>query len=168
MENTHSLISVAVSDIIFLHKFCRIFPVILVFPDIRRPHSHSLPPAYWETLLAPWAMNAAKQIVERWWRVKALIRTWGETPLHVPLLPETCTFFFATGPDFVLHGSLGHTFNHWLFSRLLEPVFPAAWSKAWLPPQTKSYGSLARPAGSARLRELARAGVCCWSNLYNP
>lgn len=120
------------------------------------PHSHSLPPAYWETLLAPWAMNAAKQIVERWWRVKALIRTWGETPLHVPLLPETCTFFFATGPDFVLHGSLGHTFNHWLFSRLLEPVFPAAWSKAWLPPQTKSYGSLARPAGSARLRELAR------------
>jgi hypothetical protein len=73
-------------------------------------------------------MNVAKQIVERWWRVKAMIRAWGQTPLQVPLLPATCTFFFAAGPDFVLHGALGHTFNHWLFSRLLEPVFPPAWS----------------------------------------
>ena len=42
MENTHSLISVAVSDIIFLHKFCRIFPVILVFPDIRRDQKYGI------------------------------------------------------------------------------------------------------------------------------
>ena len=47
---------------------------------------------------------------------------------HVPLLPRDCSFSFATGPDFVMHGALGHTYNHWLFSRLLEEVFPAAWS----------------------------------------
>lgn len=120
------------------------------------PHSKKLPDAYWETLLTPWVMNVSKQIVERWWRVKALVQAWGHEPLHVPLLPQDCSFSFAIGPDFVLHGALGHTYNHWLFSRLLEEVFPAAWSREYLPPVSKQYGGQEALSGRERLREKLR------------
>lgn len=119
-------------------------------------YSRKLPDAYWETLLTPWVMAVARQIVERWWRVRALVRDWGEEPLHVALLPENCSFSFACGQDFVLHGALGHTWNHWLLSRLLEAVFPPAWSRAYLPSVRREYGAVAPPTGKARLRELLR------------
>ena len=120
------------------------------------PHSQNLPSAYWETLLTPWVVSVAKQIVERWWRVKAMYAAWGDKELHVPLLPPDCAFSFATGPDFVRHGALGHTCNHWLFSRLLEASLPTAWSSAQLAPVRKSYGSLERPGGREGLRDLLR------------
>ena len=119
-------------------------------------HARTLPPAYWETLLTPWAMNVAKQVVERWWRVKAMVQAWGHEPLHVPLLPRDCTFRFATGPDFVLHGALGHTYNHWLFSRLLEEVFPPAWSMEYLPAVQKNYGEEEQLSGKEKLRDVLR------------
>jgi len=119
-------------------------------------HSRALPDAYWETLLTPWVMNVSKQVVERWWRVKAMVELWGNEPVHVPLLPRNCSFTFATGPDFVLHGALGHSYNHWLFSRLLEEVFPPAWSWEYLPPVQKAYGRHEKPSGKERLRETLR------------
>lgn len=119
-------------------------------------HARSLPPAYWETLLTPWAMNVSKQVVERWWRVKAMVQAWGQEPLHVPLLPKDCSFSFATGPDFVMHGALGHSYNHWLFSRLLEEVFPPAWSMEYLPAVQKSYEEEEQLSGKEKLREVLR------------
>lgn len=120
------------------------------------PHARSLPAAYWETLLTPWVMNVSKQVVERWWRVKAMVRAWGQEPLHVPLLPRNCSFTFAGGPDFVLHGALGHTYNHWLFSRLLEEVFPEAWSMEYLPALQKTYGEQEKLSGKEQVREVLR------------
>lgn len=98
-------------------------------------HSEALPAAYWETLLTPWAMVMAQQIVERHLRVRAMTAAWGHLPLRVPLLPVGCTFRFAAEQDVVLHGALGPAFNHWLFSRLLEECWPAAWQREMLPPQ---------------------------------
>lgn len=120
------------------------------------PHAASLPAAYWETLLTPWVMNVSKQVVERWWRVKAMVQAWGQELLHVPLLPRDCSFSFATGPDFVMHGALGHTYNHWLFSRLLEEVFPAAWSMEYLPAVQKTYGEQEKLSGKEQVREVLR------------
>ena len=74
----------------------------------------------------------------------------------MPLLPRNCSFTFATGPDFVLHGALGHSYNHWLFSRLLEEVFPPAWSWEYLPAVEKSYGCREKLSGKERLRETLR------------
>ena len=65
------------------------------------PHSAELPSPYWETLLTPWAIDVAKQIVERWQRVKAMTEAWGHLPLRVPLLPENCTFSFHGEHDFL-------------------------------------------------------------------
>lgn len=97
------------------------------------PHSQDLPPAYWETLLAPWAIIMAQQVVERWLRVRAMCQQWGDTPLCVPLLPADCHFDFAQEQDVVLYGVQGAAFNHWLFSRLLELHWPAAWRREMLP-----------------------------------
>ena len=85
-----------------------------------------------------------------------MVQQWGNEAVHVPLLPRNCSFTFATGPDFVLHGALGHSYNHWLFSRLLEEVFPPAWSWEYLPPVQKSYGCHEKPSGKERLRETLR------------
>lgn len=97
------------------------------------PHWQDLPETYWETLLAPWTIVAASQIVERQRRVRALCEAWGETSLDVELLPENCRFVFACDQDVVLYGALGTDFNHWLFSRLLEAQWPAAWRRVMLP-----------------------------------
>ena len=123
------------------------------------PYSRDLPPAYWETLLTPWVVNVAKQIVERWWRVKAMCALWGEQTLHVPLLPENCTFSFATTHDFTLYGTLGHDYNHWLFSRLLEANLPPTWTAANLAPLHETYGNTQSPNVKERLREYARQAL---------
>ncbi len=128
-------------------------------------HSEDLPAAYWETLLAPWAINMASQIVERWGRVKAMAEAWGGEAMHVPLLPADSHFVFWTEPDFTLHGALGHSFNHWLFSRLFEAYFHDGWPEKWtyeyLPPAQREYGAEQRPSGKARLLHMARKAMLC-------
>ncbi|MDR3358172.1 MAG: LIC12162 family protein [Desulfovibrio sp.] len=119
--------------------------------------ANNLPPAYWETLLAPWGVDVARQIAERRMRVAAMIELWGGLPLRVPLLPEECSFSFATGHDFTLYGALGTAFNHWLLSRLLEAAWPGAWRKEILPPVSERRGIDNRPRGvKERLRQGAR------------
>lgn len=128
-------------------------------------HSDDLPAAYWETLLAPWAINMATQIVERWGRVQAMAEVWRDEAIHVPLLPRDCHFTFWTEPDFTLHGALGHSFNHWLFSRLFEALFHDGWPEKWtweyLSPVRREYGSDHHPRGKARLRHMARKAMLC-------
>lgn len=131
-------------------------------PDVAaalRPEGEALPRAYWDMFLGSWLIMAAQQIVERSLRVTALIGLWGQEPLRVPLLPEDCTFIFATEQDYVLRGALGHDYNHWLFSRLLEPVWPAAWEKELLSPVKAVYAAEAPQGGQARLRQAARRMV---------
>lgn len=132
-------------------------------PDVAAalcPHADALPRAYWDMALGSWLIMAAQQIVERSLRLTALIAQWGHMPLRVPLLPEDCAFSFATEQDFVLYGALGHDYNHWLFSRLLEPIRPAAWDREYLPAVRAAYGDEKPADGSAgprrALREAAR------------
>ncbi|MDR2820177.1 MAG: LIC12162 family protein [Desulfovibrio sp.] len=119
------------------------------------PHSADLPAAYWETLLTAWGIDVARQIIERWSRVKAMTEEWGKTPLHVPLLPENCSFSFQVEHDVTLYGALGIPFNHWLFSRLLEACRPEAWTREWLPPVSETYGQQAPARLKDRLRSAA-------------
>ncbi|MBD5538808.1 MAG: hypothetical protein HDQ94_02245 [Desulfovibrio sp.] len=93
------------------------------------PHARELPAAYWQTLLAPWAVDVARQIMERHLRARAMMAAWGELPLQVELLPADLTFQFQDEHDFTLRGALGTDFNHWLFSRLLEADWPPAWKR---------------------------------------
>ena len=126
-------------------------------------HSDDLPAAYWETLLAPWAITMASQIVERWGRVKAMAEAWGNEAMHVPLLPQDCHFAFWAEPDFTLHGALGHSFNHWLFSRLFEAYFHDGWPEKWtweyLPTVRREYGTDQHSSGKARLLHMARKAM---------
>lgn len=93
-------------------------------------NSSQYPAVYWQTLLMPWAICAASQIVERALRCQAMIDAWGKRSLNVPLLSAEMTFNFWDEQDFRLRGGLGTVFNHWLFSRLLENRWPTAWTKA--------------------------------------
>lgn len=111
-----------------------------------------LPDVYFDTLLAPWAIEVAKQIVERWERVKAMVAAFGGLPLLVPLLPDDCSFRFATEHMFTLHGALGMHWNHWLLSRLVERVAPRTWRLEYLEPVTENHDA-PQPSG---LRELVR------------
>ncbi|MDR1776461.1 MAG: LIC12162 family protein [Desulfovibrio sp.] len=117
---------------------------------------HSLPPAYWETLLTPWGVDVARQTVERWMRIQAMLSQWHAMPLLVPVLPADCSFSFASEHDFTLYGALGTNFNHWLLSRLLEAAWPKAWHKEMLPPVRESHGSAVKPPLLERARLSAR------------
>lgn len=95
----------------------------------------NLPEEYWQILLAPWIMDVACQIIDRALRAQAMVVEFGNMPLTVELLPEDCVFKFSDDHDFTLRGSLGQLFNQWLFSRLLEHIWPEQWQKVLLPAQ---------------------------------
>lgn len=116
-----------------------------------------LPADYWAVLLTPWAIEAAKQIVERQARVRALIEAFGHAPLHVRLLPEECSFSFEDENSFSLYGCLGQGFNHWLFSRLLEAQWPVAWTKEMLAPLHERHARELPADPKGRLRYLLRS-----------
>lgn len=94
-----------------------------------------LPDVYWQVLLAPWLMDLASQLVDRALRVAAMLEAFGNLPLEVEVLPKDCQFAFWDEHDFTLRGSMGILFNHWLFSVLLEPMWPETWEKITLPAQ---------------------------------
>lgn len=121
------------------------------------PEEVDLPGVYWETLLTPWACTVARQLVERWLRVRAMVEDWGHLPLHVELLPEDCAFSFATEHDFVMSGALGADWNTWLMSRLLEAVWPERWTRSYALPVCASYGQLIPPEDSGSLKQRLRA-----------
>ena len=121
------------------------------------PDEIDLPGVYWETLLTPWACTVARQLVERWLRVRAMVEDWGHLPLHVELLPEDCAFSFATEHDFVMSGALGADWNTWLMSRLLESVWPERWTRSYALPVCASYGRLIPPEDSGSLKQRLRA-----------
>lgn len=104
-------------------------------PDIAallHPEPEILPNVYWQTLLAPWAIDVASQIVDRTLMAQAMREQWGGLALEVEILPR-CDFSFLDEHDFTLRGSLGILFNHWLLSKLLLAHWPEKWKKIELP-----------------------------------
>ena len=130
-----------------------------------RPHGGELTAAYWQTLLAPWAVDVARQIVERHLRARAMAEAWGGLALTVGLLPAGMSFHFRDERDFTLRGALGTDFNHWLLSRLLEAEWPAAWKATHAAPEAPvpdgegraGRDADARPTLRRRLRDAARS-----------
>ncbi|MBR4746545.1 MAG: hypothetical protein IK061_04000, partial [Desulfovibrio sp.] len=120
-----------------------------------------LPPAYWETLLAPHAITVAKLLVQHWHLARAMVRDWAGLPLQVELLPEDCSFRFGEDADVVLHGALNPKASHWVLSLLLRSMLPQAWTavegakveEVWQTP--KPAGLKARLRGFLRSRMLA-------------
>lgn len=125
--------------------------------SLLEPEKIDLPGVYWETLLTPWACTVARQLVERWLRVRAMVDDWGHLPLHVELLPGDCSFSFATERDFVLHGALGADWNTWIMSRLLEAVWPERWTRSYAPPVRAGYGQPEAPEDTGGLKQRLRA-----------
>lgn len=119
------------------------------------PWADDLPELYWQILLSPWLVDICRQIVERNLRVQSMIQAYGNLDMSVAVLPFDCSFNFVDEHDFTLRGSLGAEFNHWLFSRLLEPVWPKAWKKVVLEPIRKLPESI-KQENRPVLRELAR------------
>ncbi|MEG2171789.1 MAG: LIC12162 family protein [Desulfovibrionaceae bacterium] len=128
-----------------------------------RPKGSPLPTAYWDMVFGAWLIMVTQQVVDRWLRVQAMVELWGQEPLTVEILPSDCTFTFGDDHDFVLGGCLGQTYNHWLMSRLLEPVWPAAWKKVVLSPVHERQCAADTPLRwKEKAKELARQMVLRW------
>lgn len=128
-----------------------------------RSKGDPLPAAYWDMVFGPWLIMFTQQVVDRWLRVQAMIDVWGQEALTVEVLPSECTFTFGTDHDFVLGGCLGQTYNHWLLSRLLDPVWPVAWKKVVLPTVHERHCAADTPlTWQENCKEQARQCVLRW------
>lgn len=109
----------------------------LLVRKLRDSSLSPLPEGYWDMALGCWTILVAQKLVDCLWRARLMIEAWGQEPLRVALLPRDCPFRFATEHDFMWGGGLGEAYTHWLFSRVLEAQWPAAWEKveAPLPPE---------------------------------
>lgn len=103
-------------------------------------HGADLPRRFWDVALAPWLALCSQMLVERQRRAMDLVRLWGHEELDVILLPADCSFSFHSTHDFILHGAQSHTFNHWVFSRILEGMLPKAWNVQWASAVTEAHG----------------------------
>lgn len=86
------------------------------------PHSADLPASYWETLLTPWAIDVAKQIVERWQRVRAMTEAWGH-------LPCACPCCLKTAPSAFAMSTISHCAARWAQASITG-CFRACWRPA--------------------------------------
>jgi len=94
----------------------------------------NLSAAFWEIALMPTMLMVSQMLVERWLRVQNLVEHWGNLSLRVPLLSANCAFSFESDYELSKQGFQGYAYNHWLFSRFLEAVWPFAWEAEILPP----------------------------------
>ena len=95
---------------------------------------------YWQMALGPFLLPAAHMLAERQRRVADLIRLHGNEPLRVELLPEDIPFSFRSTLDFTVNGIQNVSFNHYVFSRIVEAALASdkegriAWRAEYLPP----------------------------------
>ncbi|MDR0339250.1 MAG: hypothetical protein LBH65_03115, partial [Desulfovibrio sp.] len=98
-------------------------------------HGRSLSDAFWLTFLGPHLLLCTHMLLERQQRVLDLIALYGAMPLRVDILPPDIPFSFADSRDFMLRGVQDTRFNHYIYSRMLESLAPAAWQLIVLPAQ---------------------------------
>lgn len=119
---------------------------------LNRHHHVRLSEAFWDTALAPWLCTAVEIIIDRLWRLDALIAAHGDTPLRVPL-PASEAPLFTDTHDFMLRGILDPVWNHWLFARLLYDRIPQAWRPEGL---VTELAPAPAPAAESLSRRVAR------------
>jgi hypothetical protein len=78
------------------------------------------------TAFGPFLLLAAHMLLERQKRVLDLIALYGEENLRVETVPEGA-FSFGDSLDFMLRGVQNPSFNHYVYSRILESAAPAGW-----------------------------------------
>ena len=125
----------------------------------------ALPASYWEVLLAPFAINAARLVTDVWHRIQQLIKTYGESELTVPLLSGDCPVVMEADSDITLKGALNPLFLHWLFSKLLTPVLPASWKAVPWKDESSCTDLAAKTENTPKKKSLlakAEAKWTCW------
>lgn len=120
-------------------------------------HKVKLSAAFWDTALAPWLSFVAEMLVDRIWRLDALIALHGVEPLRVPM-PGMAGISFTNTRDFLLRGALNVHWNHWLFARLLEDCLPIPWKLEALLPVEDAVIPTPRPIETG-FRAFARRAV---------
>jgi hypothetical protein len=78
------------------------------------------------TAFGPFLLLAAHMLLERQKRVLDLIALYGGERLRVETVPEG-DFSFGDSLDFMLRGVQNPSFNHYVYSRILESAAPAGW-----------------------------------------
>ena len=83
---------------------------------------------FWRIILMPWLLSLC-QIT--WLKQKTLndfLKNHQKEEIHVELVEDSINWSFRNTHDFVKNGILDSTFNHWLFSRLIESKIPVKWA----------------------------------------
>ena len=95
---------------------------------------------YWQMALGPFLLPAVHMLAERQRRVAGLIARYGSETLSVDLLPKDIPFRFRSTLDFMIHGIQDVSFNHYVFSRIVEAALvtdaeqTVPWRANYLPP----------------------------------
>lgn len=131
-----------------------------------RERGSELPPAFWDAALAPWLCTAVEVLVERAWRLEALLCRYGTQPLRVPLITADNSVPFADSRDFMRRGVLQPAWNHRLFSRLLERRLPSAWQAEQLVSEPEP--TFCKTSGGLKSRLLQAARRMAFSLPFPP
>ncbi len=127
-------------------------PHLAAWLDERHGTSHNA--QYWDFALAPWLTRFCEVLVDRLYRAEGILQAFKDRELEVPLIPTASHFAFADTRDFIMAGTLGIQWNHWLLGRLLLRRWPATWRRL-------EGGIVKRPA-EPRHREMPLRRLARW------
>ena len=96
----------------------------LVFADIG---SGPLSSRFHDLALGPYMLLVVHMLAERQKRAEDLVGIYGNESLRVALLPPDRHFAFRNCEDFKKNGVHDATFNHYVYSRILEAIAPSNW-----------------------------------------
>ena len=87
---------------------------------------------FWRILVFPWLLTLVQTTWDRQLRVNQLLKKYSGEEIEIELLKDNIFWGFEDTLDHQVRGVLKHSYNHWLFSRLLEQKIPSNWKVYWI------------------------------------
>ncbi len=80
----------------------------------------------------PWLLCLVQSTWERQLRIRQFVSKHSHESYHVVLTKDDVNWQFSDTKDFLYRGLLNPIFNYWLYSLLLENVFPEKWTVSYI------------------------------------
>ena len=95
-------------------------------------NNSNFPVCFWKVITFPWLLTLTQTTWERQIRVDRLLDKYHNSVCEIELIEDNVEWNFKNTLAHQQEGLLSHSYNHWLFSRLIEKKVPKKWQVKWV------------------------------------
>lgn len=95
--------------------------------ELNARHGTAFGRPFWRYVLLPWLLVLTQHSWGRFVHVRSFVARMRGEAANCTILPRDVAWNFSDTRDFIVRGTLGTDYNHWLTSRVVETLGPAGW-----------------------------------------